>query len=92
MEWFPVFFSLLQRIKRKLVGEEGRCRCYERQRVQIESSHTLGGAVKKMCVYYESIKRELNKGLIFDSRCDTRLKVKAEGCTRLVYTMWHEEP
>ena len=27
-------FSLLQRIKRKLVGEEGRCRCYERQRVK----------------------------------------------------------
>ena len=29
-------------------------------------------------VYYESIKRELNKRLIFDSRCDARLKdVKA---------------
>ena len=27
-------FSLLQRIKRKLVGEEGRCRCYERQRTK----------------------------------------------------------
>ena len=25
-------------------------------------------------VYYESIKRELNKRLIFDSRCDVRLK------------------
>ena len=43
-------------------------------------------------VYYESIKRELNKRLIFDSRCDARLKAKAEGCTRLAYTMWREEP
>jgi hypothetical protein len=34
-------------------------------------------------VYYESIKRELNKGFIFDCRCDARLKAKAEGCTRL---------
>ena len=34
-------------------------------------------------VYYESIKRELNKRLIFDSRCDARLKGKPEGCTRV---------
>ena len=34
-------------------------------------------------VYYESIKREINKKLIFDSRCDGRLKSKTEGCTRL---------
>ena len=27
--------SLSQRIKRKLVGKEGRCRCYERQRVNV---------------------------------------------------------
>ena len=38
-------------------------------------------------VYYESIKREVNKRLKFDSRCDTRLKVEAEGCTHLTYTM-----
>ena len=43
-------------------------------------------------VYYESIKRELNKKLILDSWCDARLKVKVEGCTRLAYTMWREEP
>ena len=36
-------------------------------------------------VYYESIKRELNKRLIFDSRCDARLKAKAEGSTRLAH-------
>jgi hypothetical protein len=28
-------FSLLQRIKRKLVGEEGRCRSYERQKTLV---------------------------------------------------------
>ena len=27
-------------------------------------------------VYYESMKRELNKRLIFECRCDTRLKLK----------------
>ena len=43
-------------------------------------------------VSYESIKRELNKRLIFDSRCDPRLKVKPEGCTRLADTMWLEVP
>ncbi len=37
-------------------------------------------------VYYESIKRELNKRLIFECRCDARLKAKAEGSTRLAYT------
>ena len=30
-------------------------------------------------VYYESIKRELNKRLIFECRCDARLNAKAEG-------------
>ncbi len=34
-------------------------------------------------VCYESIKRELNEILKFDSRCDARLKAEAEGCTRL---------
>ncbi len=37
-------------------------------------------------VYYESIKRELNKRLILEFRCDGRLKAKAEGSTRLTYT------
>jgi hypothetical protein len=41
---------------------------------------------------YESIKQELNKRLIFDCRCDARLKVKDEGCIRLAYTMCHEDP
>ena len=40
-------------------------------------------------VYYESINRELNKILIFDSRCDTRLKPKVGGCT-LLHTLCDE--
>ena len=48
--WYSVtvIFSLLQGIKRKLVGQEGRCWCYERQRPKfegIEVSHTVGGTV-----------------------------------------------
>jgi hypothetical protein len=37
-------------------------------------------------VYHESIKRELNRRLIYECRCDERLKAKAEGSTRLAYT------
>ena len=36
---------------------------------------------KAFVVYYESIKRELKKRLIFDCRCDTRRKAKSEGST-----------
>jgi hypothetical protein len=39
-------------------------------------------------VYYESIKQKLNQRLILDCWCDTRLKVKVEGSTRLTYTGW----
>ena len=34
-------------------------------------------------VYYESMKRELNKRLILECRCDARLKEKVEGSTRI---------
>jgi hypothetical protein len=37
-------------------------------------------------VYYETIKRKLNKRLIYECRCDERLKTKPEGSTRLTYT------
>ncbi len=43
-------------------------------------------------VHYESIKRDLNKRLIFECRCDPRLKGKTEGSTRLSYTRCREEP
>ena len=36
--------------------------------------------------YYETIKRKLNRRLIYECRCDERLKIKAEGSTRLAYT------
>ncbi len=37
-------------------------------------------------VYYETIKPELKRRLIYQCRCEERLKVKAEESTRLVYT------
>ena len=37
-------------------------------------------------VYYESIKRELKRRLIYECRCDERLKTKTEESTRLAYT------
>jgi hypothetical protein len=37
-------------------------------------------------VYYESIKRDLNIRLIYECRCDERIKTKTEGSTRLTYT------
>ena len=40
-------------------------------------------------VYYETIKRDLNRRLIYECRCDERLKSKDEESTRLVYTEFH---
>jgi hypothetical protein len=37
-------------------------------------------------VYCESIKRELKRRLIYEYRCDERLKTKNEESTRLTYT------
>ena len=37
-------------------------------------------------VYYEEIKRELNRILIYECRCNDRLQGKVEGSTRLRYT------
>ena len=37
-------------------------------------------------VYYESIKRELKRRLIYEYRCDERLKTKTEESTRLTDT------
>ena len=41
---------------------------------------------EKVVVYYETIKREVNRRLIYECRCDERLKGKGEGSTRFVYT------
>ena len=37
-------------------------------------------------VYYETIRREIHRRLIYECRCDERLKTKVEGSTRLTYT------
>jgi len=37
----------------------------------------------KIFVYYESIERELKRRLIYEYRCDERLKTKNEESTRL---------
>ena len=44
-------------------------------------------AKKKTVVYYESLKRELKTKTIYGFRYDESLKTKAEGCTRLAYTI-----
>jgi hypothetical protein len=36
-------------------------------------------------VYYKAIKREINRKLIYECRCDERLNAKAERSTRLGY-------
>ena len=40
----------------------------------------------RLVVYYESIKRELKRRLIYEYRCDERLKTKNEESTRLTHT------
>ncbi len=39
-------------------------------------------------VYYETINREINKGLTYECRCDERLKPIAERSTHLGYTAY----
>ena len=41
---------------------------------------------RMLLAYYESIKRDLQRRLIYECRCDERLKAKAEGSTLLTYT------
>ena len=50
-------------------------------------SHTLGYSGDwNTYIYYESIKRELKRRLIYEYRCDERLKTKNEESTRLTDT------
>ena len=42
-------------------------------------------------VYYESIKRELKTKLIYECRCDERLKTKVEESTRLTCTVLNDK-
>ena len=41
---------------------------------------------EEMFVYFESIKQEIKRRLIYECRCDERLKTKTEESTRLTYT------
>ncbi len=55
-----------------------------------ETCHTDNTRIGKLpdpqiIVYYETIKRELNRRIIYECRCDERLKTKAEGFIRLAY-------
>ncbi len=43
----------------------------------------------KIFVYHETIKRDLNRRLIYECRCGERQKAKTEGSTRLTYTGFH---
>jgi hypothetical protein len=40
----------------------------------------------RLVVYYEEIKGKVKRILIYECRCNERLKSKDEGSTRLVYT------
>jgi hypothetical protein len=51
----------------------------------LHASYTLGWSWN-FEVYYESRKRELQRRLINEGRCDERLKVKVEESTCLTYT------
>jgi hypothetical protein len=44
-----------------------------------------------MSIHLLIIKRELNRRPMYEYRCDERLKSKAEGSTRLVYTVNRRE-
>jgi hypothetical protein len=48
--------------------------------------HVMCDRYRYLFVHYEEIKRERNRILLYDCRCDERLRSKTEGCTRLTYT------
>jgi hypothetical protein len=43
----------------------------------------ITGTPQDVCVYYESIKRELKTRPMYECRCDERLKTQPEKSTRL---------
>ena len=62
---------------------------YKEQFHDVTSAREIPEDWPKEVVNYESIKRKLNRRLIYGSRCDERLKAKDEGSTRLSYTGWN---
>jgi hypothetical protein len=83
-------------LNRRLIYE---CRCDERLKDKVEGSTRLtytgllGGLehlkIETRFVYYETIQWNLSERLICECRCDERLNTKAEGSTRLTYTVFH---
>jgi hypothetical protein len=60
-------------------------RCHsDSKRLTKGSRRLLASLSKNRCVYYETIKRKLNRRLVNECQCDERLKAKAERCTRLL--------
>jgi hypothetical protein len=55
--------------------------------------HCLAFSVSdSLCTFsYESIKRDLKTKLIYECRCDERLKTKVEESRRLTYTVLHDK-
>ena len=51
--------------------------------VEIKGAFWPPDLFQKKVVYFESIKRELNRRLIYECRCDERLKGKVERSTHL---------
>jgi hypothetical protein len=51
-----------------------------------ENSNVILNTMIVFCVYYRMTKRELHKRLIYECRCNERLKEKDERSTCLVYT------
>ncbi len=60
-------------------GSVGEMRDLKIELRNLHVSHTLGNVI----VYYESINRDLKRRLIYEYRCDERLKTKNEESTRL---------
>jgi hypothetical protein len=52
----------------------------------IDAPSKLSTVHRTLFFYYESIKRELKRRLIYEYRCDERLKTKTEESTRLTDT------
>jgi hypothetical protein len=65
------------------------CTCVSEEGGDGESAEALSLLNVSKLFYYETINRELNKRLMYECRCDERLKTKAEGSTRLAYTGLH---
>jgi hypothetical protein len=73
-------FCLLQEVKRELKRIHIGGYNYNNDKARAKEKTNI------CVVYYETIKRELNKRLIYECRCDARLKAKAEGSPCHAYT------